>query len=78
MGLFQILGTDDPAVVGDFLKSHYVDNPDEIARQCHAKLLDEFFEGKGDKEMERVIDLLWADKKNQDRRKAILKAGIDK
>jgi hypothetical protein len=78
MSLFSILGTDDPAVVGDFLKRFYIDNSDETARQCHAKLLDEFFAGKGDQEMERVIDILWKDKKNQDRRKDILKAGIDK
>src|SRR5689334_11612153 len=78
MGLFQILGTEDPTVVCAYLKEKYVDNPAETARRAHAQMLDEFFQGKGDREMERVIDILWTDKKNSDRRKAVLRAGLDK
>jgi hypothetical protein len=78
VSLFTILGTDDPAVVGAFLRTNYVDNPNETRRRAHAQLLDEFFKGGGDAEMERVIDLLWTDPKNADRRKAVLKAGLDK
>jgi hypothetical protein len=78
MGLFEILGTDDPGVVSSFLKEHYIENSDEMKRQAHAKLLDDFYANKGDQEMERVIDLLWEDPKNNKRRKAVLKAGIDK
>lgn len=78
MSLFSVLGTDDPSVVGAFLRDHYIDNPEETARQCHAKLLDEFYAGRGDAEMERVIDVLWTDTKNSERRKAVLKAGLDK
>jgi hypothetical protein len=78
MSLFSILATEDPAVVGAFLKERYIDNPAETARRAHAQMLDEFFQGKGDKEMERVIDILWKDKKNSDRRKAVLQAGLDK
>lgn len=78
MSLFSILGTEDPAVVGAFLKEKYIDNPAETARRAHAQMLDEFFQGKGDREMERVIEILWKDKKNADRRKAVLAAGLDK
>lgn len=78
MGLFSILGTDNPAVVGAFLRDKYVENPAETNRRKHAQMLDEFYQGKGDKEMERVIDLLWKDPKNAERRKAVLQAGLDK
>lgn len=78
MSLFSILNTDDPAVVGDFLKKYYVDNAEETKRRCHARMLDEFFEGRGDDEMRRVIDIMWKDQKNRDRRHAILAAGLDK
>lgn len=78
MSLFSILGTDDPAVVSEFLRTQYIQNPEESKRQAHAALLDDFYANRGDKEMERVIDLLWVDKRNNDRRKAVLKAGIDK
>lgn len=78
MSLFDILGTTDIAVVGRHLKDFYVENKDETARRAHASILDDFYAGKGDLEMERVIELLWKDKKNQDKRKAVLKAGLDK
>jgi hypothetical protein len=78
MSLFDILGTEDIAVVGRHLKDFYVDNKDETSRRAHAAMLDEFYAGKGDLEMERVIELLWQDKKNQNKRKAVLKAGLDK
>lgn len=78
MSLFDILGTTDIAVVGRHLKEFYVENSEETSRRAHAAMLDDFYAGKGDVEMERIIDLLWNDKKNQDRRKAVLKAGLDK
>lgn len=80
MGLFEILGRsrEDLQSVGEYLRDFYVENKDEKARIAHACMLDEFYAGRGDVEMERVIDLLWADKKNRDRRKAVLKAGLDK
>ena len=80
MSLFSILGArpDDLKSVGDYLKVRYVENKDEIARMAHARLLDDFYEGCGDEEMMRVIDLLWTDPKNAQRRKAVLAAGLDK
>jgi hypothetical protein len=78
VSLFSILNTDDPAVVGAYLREAYIDNPTETARRCHAKLLDDFKDGKGDAEMERVIETLWTDPANAARRKAVLKAGLDK
>jgi hypothetical protein len=76
--MFSILGTDDPAVVGRHLSQFYVDNAEETARRAHASLLDAFYEGKGDEEMERIVDLCWTDPKNNARRKAFIKAGLDK
>jgi hypothetical protein len=78
VSLFSILGTDDPTVVAAFLKERYVNNPAETKRRAHAQMLDEFYKGGGDKEMERVIDVLWKDPKNAARRKAVLEAGLDK
>jgi hypothetical protein len=78
VSLFDILGTDDPNTVGMFLRDNYIHNLAESARRSHAQMLDEFYKGGGDKEMERVIDLLWTDPKNAGRRKAVLYAGLDK
>jgi hypothetical protein len=78
MSLFDILGTTDPATVSAYLRDNYVQNTAESARRVHAQMLDEFYKGGGDREMERVIDLLWKDSKNAERRKAVLAAGLDK
>jgi hypothetical protein len=78
VSLFDILGTGDPAVVSAYLRDRYVNNPDETKRRQHAQLLDEFFQGGGDKEMERIIELLWKHPKNVEKRKAVLAAGLDK
>lgn len=78
MSLFDLLGTDDPGTVGAWLRDNYVQNLGESERRRHAQLLDEFYQGGGDAEMEKVIDLLWTDPKNAERRKAILRAGLDK
>ena len=76
MGLFEILGTDDPALVGNHLKTFYVENSAETKRRAHSALLDQFYEGKGDEEMERVIDMLYKDSKNAERRKAFIQANL--
>lgn len=80
MSLFDILGVkpDDLAAVGDFLKKYYVENADELARMEHARLLDEFYAGCGDDEMCRVIDTMYKDERNRERRKAVIKAELDK
>lgn len=78
MSLFDILGTTDPNVVTAYLRESYINAPSETARQAHAQMLDEFFKGGGDAEMRRVIALLWKDAKNQERRLAVLSAGLDK
>jgi hypothetical protein len=78
VSLFSILGTNDPIVVGTFLRDKYINAPAETARRRHAQLLDEFYKGGGDAEMERVISILWTDTKNATRRKAVLAAGLDK
>lgn len=78
MSLFDILDTTDPVRVGNHLKQFYVDNAEETARRSHASLLDAFYEGRGDEEMERIIDLCWTDPKNNARRKSFIRAGLDK
>lgn len=78
MSLFTILGTDRHDVVGAFLRDNYITNEEESKRRAHAAMLDEFFRGCGDKEMERVIRLLWTDPKNAERRIAVMNAGLDK
>jgi hypothetical protein len=78
VSLFSILNTEDPAIVGVYLRDRYINNPHEVKRRAHAQLLDDFKAGKGDDEMVRVIDTLWTDQKNAERRKAVLKAGLDK
>ena len=80
MSLWDILGLqpDNLKGVGDWLKKYYIENPAEIARMAHARMLDDFYEGCGDDEMSRVIDLLWTDEKNRMRRKAVQNAGLDK
>ena len=78
MSLFDILGTDDPAAVGSHLKTFYIESKEETRRRAHAAELDAFYEGKGDEEMERVIDMLYRDPKNAERRKAFIRANLDK
>jgi hypothetical protein len=78
VSLFDILGTDDPALVGNHLKTFYVENKDETARRAHCAQLDAFYEGKGDEEMERIVDIVYTDTKNANRRKAFIKANLDK
>lgn len=80
MSLFDIIGVkpDDFAAVGDFLKKHYIENADEVARMCHARLLDEFYAGGGDDEMKTVIDRMYKDPRNRERRKAVIDAELDK
>jgi hypothetical protein len=80
VSMFDLIGVlpDDIKAVGDYLKKYYVENPAETARMCHARLLDDFYEGKGDEEMDRVIGLLWTDPRNAARRRAVLQAGLDK
>jgi len=80
MSLFSILGVkpDDLAAVGDFLKKCYVENAAEVARMCHARLLDDFYAGGGDDEMKRVIDAMYKDPKNKERRNAVIDAELDK
>lgn len=78
MSLFDLLGVTDPAAVGVYLRDNYINAPAEIQRRRHAQLLDEFYRGGGDDEMDRVIGILWTDPKNADRRRAVLRAGLDK
>ena len=80
MSLFDILGVkpDDLVAVGNFLKTYYVENPEEKARMEHARILDEFYDGGGDNEMKAVITTMYKDAKNQERRKAVIDAGLDK
>lgn len=78
MSLFSILGTDDPVLVGNHLKTFYVENTEETRRRAHCALLDQFYEGKGDEEMERVIDIVYQDPKNAEKRKRYIKASLDK
>ena len=80
MSLFSILGVepDDAGLrrVGEHLKTFYVENKDETARRAHCSLLDQFYEGCGEDEMARVIAAMWKDKKNQDRRLEVMRAGV--
>ena len=78
MSLFSILGTDDPVLVGNHLKTFYVENTAETKRRAHCALLDQFYEGKGDEEMERVIDIVYSDAKNAEKRKRYIRASLDK
>ncbi len=80
MSLFEILGVkpDDIRAVGEWLKTFYVENKEEIARMAHARLLDEFYEGRGDDEMKAVIERMYKDQANRDRRNAVIDAGLDK
>lgn len=78
MSLFDILRTTELAVVGDHLRTNYVESKEETERRAHAALLDDFYDGGGDVEMHRVIGICWKDQKNQDRRKAFIDAGLDK
>ena len=82
MSLFSILGVeeDDEGIrrVGEHLKTFYVENADETRRRGHCALLDQFYEGKGDDEMTRVVQIMWADPKNQKRRLDVKNAGLDK
>lgn len=77
MGLREILGVEWTAV-GEYLKKHYVENTDEMRRRAHNLLLDQFYEGRGDEEMERVIRTMWKDPKNQARRLEVYRAGVSK
>lgn len=80
MSLFDILGVqpDNLQAVGDFLRLKYIENAAELARMEHARLLDEFFAGNGDDEMRRVIDIMYKDTKNRERRRAVIDAELDK
>lgn len=80
MSLFSILGVkdEDLEAVGDHLKKYYIENGYELARMEHARILDEFYEGKGDDEMKLVIDKMYKDEKNKARRNAVIDAGLDK
>lgn len=61
MTMFEMLKTDDWGVVGKFLRDHYVENPAEKRRQTLAKRRDDFYEGGGDLELERLIDVAFKD-----------------
>lgn len=78
MGLLEILGVTDWAAVGEYLKKNYIENADETRRRSHNLLLDQFYEGRGDDEMERIIGVMWKDKKNQDRRLEVNRTGVAK
>lgn len=80
MSLFSILGVadDDLGAVENHLREFYVENKEETSRRAHASLLDEFYEGRGDAEMERIVDACWKDPKNNARRKDFIRAGVDK
>lgn len=78
MTMFSALGLSDWVSAGKYLRDNYIENASEKARIHHAMLLDEFYDGKGDREMERIVDLCWTDPKNNARRKAFIQAGLDK
>lgn len=80
MSLFDILGVKptDLESVGDYLQKHYVECGAELARMAHARELDQFYEGLGDDEMKRIVDVVYRDQKNRDRRKAFIDACLDK
>jgi hypothetical protein len=78
VSLFEILATDSWAVVGRHLKDFYVENAAETRRRSHCSQLDAFYEGKGDEEMERVVDIVFKDSANAQRRKDFIRAGLDK
>jgi hypothetical protein len=80
MSLFDLIGVkpNDIAAVGQWLRNHYVENAEEKARMAHARELDEFHEGQGDDEMRAVVNRVYKDAKNRDRRNDFITAGLDK
>jgi hypothetical protein len=78
VSLFDLIGTKDIAAVGQWLRANYVENASEVARMSHARELDEFYEGRGENEMCRIIDTVYADQRNRNRRKQFITAGLDK
>lgn len=82
-GLFKILGFDQPklanlTMLGEWLKTHYIENLSEKERMCHARELDEFYEGRGEDIMQDVIAKAFGDEKNRARRLLIEQAGLTK
>ena len=80
MSLFDLIGVkpNDIHAVGQWLRNHYVENAEEKARMAHARELDEFHEGQGDAEMRAVVNRVYKDAKNRDRRNDFITAGLDK
>ncbi len=72
MSLFTLLGTTSWDVVSKHLKEQYIENSDEIARRAHHRLLDDFYEGKGDLEIARLIDIAFKDPATREMRKDLI------
>lgn len=82
-GLFKILGiekenSDVLAMLGSWLQTNYIENADEKKRMCHARELDEFYDGRGEDIMQDVIAKAFTDEKNRARRLQIEQAGLTK
>ncbi len=72
MTMFALLGTTEWEVVGDHLKKQYINNIAEKTRMSLAHRRDDFYEGKGDLEIERLIDIAFKDPVTRELRKELV------
>ncbi len=72
MSLFELLKTDAWDVVGKYLEKKYIKNPEEMKRQALARRRDDFVEGKGQLEIERLVETAFKDAKTQELRKELV------
>jgi hypothetical protein len=73
MSLFTILATTDWGVVSAHIRDHYIENVDEKRRRERAQLRDDFYEGKGDAEIEKLIDLAFEDAETKKLREVLIR-----
>lgn len=65
MKIEDIIGASSWDSVRDYLGKHYTKNADEVARREAARERDEFYEGRGDLEMRRLIEKQFQDPENR-------------
>lgn len=72
MSLSALLGTTELETISKFLRDNYVENAAEKKRREHAAKLDEFYEGGGDLEIERMVEIAFKDPVTQSLRKELI------
>jgi hypothetical protein len=72
MGLKELLGLADWTQVSNYLREHYLDNPDEKKRREHCARLARLYENRSERDLNVLIEAAFKSEVNRDLRKCLV------